>query len=181
MFCGVRLFGFFVRMFVGLNDFSRFQYRRTMCFYPAVIFSVCHSVCSDVFLIIDTAASVVPPRTICRHSDCKIAALFFIFRILPLALTLRKPPGLSGRSVSGPAGTVACGRRKYGNAVLATTDGQSRAECPSGTERSENRRLCCPNPALRSGEHSARLCPDVGVSTHSIFPAARTPQSRPAR
>ncbi len=98
MFCGVRLFGFFVRMFVGLNNFSRFEYRRMMCFYPAVIFSVCHSVCSDVFLIIDTAASVVPPRTICRHSDCKIAALFLLSSAFSLSLPLseihRGRPGL---------------------------------------------------------------------------------------
>ena len=64
-----------------------------MCFYPAVIFSVCHSVCSDVFLIIDTAASVVPPRTICRHSDCKIAALFLLSSAFSLSLHSQKSAG----------------------------------------------------------------------------------------
>ena len=107
MFCGVRLFGFFVRMFVGLNDFSRFECRRrTMCFYPAVIFSMCHSVCSDVFLIIDTAVAAVQTGLFADIVTAGLSHFFRYRRTYSLALTLRNPPEPSGRSVSGPAETL---------------------------------------------------------------------------
>ena len=73
-------------------------------------------------------------------------------------------------------------REKYGNAVLATTDGQRRAQCPTSSERAKPYALKTQNAALKAGEHCALRCPDVGVSTHSIFlPPAAVPRPSGAK
>ncbi len=92
----------------------------------------------------------------------------------PSAHTLRnrpRPPWLR------PGGDDWGRREKYGNAVLATTDGQRRAQCPTSSERAKPYALKTQNAALKAGEHCALRCPDVGVSTHSIFlPPAAVPR-----
>ena len=60
-------------------------------------------------------------------------------------------------------GAVGFGRRvwRYGNAVLATTDGQHRGQCPTDAERSENNRFHTTPAALKAGEHCPLCCPNV--------------------
>ena len=67
----------------------------------------------------------------------------------------------------------AAGPGEYGDAVLATTDGQRRRSCPTGSERTKPSALDWPLAALKAGEHDLLRCPDVGVSTHPIFPRPR--------
>ncbi len=64
----------------------------------------------------------------------------------------------------------AAGPGEYGDAVLATTDGQRRRSCPTGSERTKPSALDRPIAALKAGEHDLLRCPSVGVSTHPIFP-----------
>ena len=49
----------------------------------------------------------------------------------------------------------------YGNAVLATTGGQRRVECPRSVKRNKNNRSQKHHIRFTSREHSARFCPNV--------------------
>ena len=49
----------------------------------------------------------------------------------------------------------------YGNAVLATTGGQRRVECPRSVKRNKNNRSQKHHIRFTSREHSALLCPNV--------------------
>ena len=75
------------------------------------------------------------------------------------AATTRRPPLPPSRRAWG----CGFGRRvwRYGNAVLATTDGQHRGQCPTDAERSENNRSHTTPAALKAGEHCPLCCPNV--------------------
>ena len=68
----------------------------------------------------------------------------------------------SRRAGVGGQGEGGAGRRGgYGNAVLATTDGQEQAACPAGAERAKRKAVKRRLAALQDNAHAACSCPSV--------------------
>ena len=141
-----------------------------------------------------------PALSVCSRKHC-ISIFLPPAPVIPSRAEPRRPRPISG-SVSGRGRAAGCGKwggysrqphpfflpmrgqdtggkeeaagpGEYGDAVLATTDGQRRRSCPTGSERTKPSALDWPLAALKAGEHDLLRCPDVGVSTHPIFPRPR--------
>ena len=83
----------------------------------------------------------------------------------PLITQVTAPGAGDGGGRRAAGGAAGCG-----NAVLATTDGQERAGCPTAHGADIRQKIPWRYRRSASGEHPARFCPDVGVSTN---PASR--------
>lgn len=80
----------------------------------------------------------------------------------PLITQVTAPGAGDGGGRRAAGGAAGCG-----NALLATTDGQKRAGCPTAHGADIRQKIPWRYRRSASGEHPARFCPDVGVSTHS--------------
>ncbi len=97
----------------------------------------------------------------------------FLSRLSPSAVTLRNPPEAPRRRRSPEAVLLPglCGT-DYGSAVLATTDGQRRAECPTDAERNTAKRP--QNPISRSAfRRTIRTALSGCRSEHALHSSSR--------